>query len=67
MQTKNFFLVPNNSRPTGDKIGQSGHPDRHWFGTGLPDFSLYKIPKREKYIPNYHELYQMCIKYNKRP
>jgi hypothetical protein len=33
---------------------------------GLPDFSWYKIPKR-KNIPNYHQLYQMSIKYNKRP
>jgi hypothetical protein len=38
----------------------------------LPDFSWYKIPKREKYtklpqnIPNYHKIYQMSIKYSKR-
>jgi hypothetical protein len=28
---------------------------------GLPDFSLYNIPKREK-IPNYHKIFQMTIK-----
>jgi hypothetical protein len=32
----------------------------------LPDFSSYKLPKR-KNIPNFHALYQMSIKYNKRP
>jgi hypothetical protein len=37
------------------------------MATGLPDFSLYKIPKRGKNIPNYHGLYQMSIKYDKRP
>jgi hypothetical protein len=35
--------------------------------TGLPHFSWYKIPKREKNIPNYHKLYQMSIKFIKRP
>jgi hypothetical protein len=33
---------------------------------GLPDFSGAKYQKR-KNIPNYHELYLMFIKYNKRP
>jgi hypothetical protein len=37
-------------------------------GTGLPDFSWYKIPKRGKYtklpqnIPNVHKIYQMAVK-----
>jgi hypothetical protein len=35
---------------------------------GLPDFSWYNIPKREKYtklpqnVPNVHEIYQMALK-----
>jgi hypothetical protein len=37
------------------------------MATGLPDFSWYKIPKWRKNMPNYYELYQMSIKYNKRP
>jgi hypothetical protein len=28
-------------------------------GAGLPDFSWHKIPKRGKYIPNYHKIYQI--------
>jgi hypothetical protein len=48
--------------------------------TGLPDFSCYKIPKREKIhqitikctkwpqnIPNGHKIYQMATKYTKWP
>jgi hypothetical protein len=40
---------------------------------GLPDFSWYKMPKREKYtklpqtIPNGYEIYQMAMKYTKWP
>jgi hypothetical protein len=30
-------------------------------------FFLVQNTKTGKYIPNYHELYQMSIKYNKRP
>jgi hypothetical protein len=36
--------------------------------TGVPDFSLYNIPKRRKYtkfpqnIPNSHKIYQMAVK-----
>jgi hypothetical protein len=42
-------------------------------GPGLPDFSWYNIPKREKYtkgpknIPNGHKIYQTAIKHNKWP
>jgi hypothetical protein len=39
---------------------------------GLPDFSWYNVPKREKYtkklpqnIPNGYELYQMVMNYSK--
>jgi hypothetical protein len=37
--------------------------------TGLPDFSGYNIPKREKYtkrphnLPNRHKIYQLAVKY----
>jgi hypothetical protein len=31
---------------------------------GLPDYSKYNIPKREK-IPIYHKLYQISIKHTK--
>jgi hypothetical protein len=40
---------------------------------GLPDFSWYIIPKREKYtkspksIPNGLRIYQKAVKYNKSP
>jgi hypothetical protein len=30
-------------------------------------FFLVQNTKTGKYIPNYHELYQMSLKYNKRP
>jgi hypothetical protein len=30
--------------------------------TGLPDISWQNIPKREKYIPNDHDIYQMASK-----
>jgi hypothetical protein len=30
---------------------------------GLPDFSWYSIPNREKYIPGYHKIYQMAKKF----
>jgi hypothetical protein len=33
--------------------------------SGLPDFPSYNIPKREKYLPNYHKLYQMVTKHTK--
>jgi hypothetical protein len=32
---------------------------------GLPDFSWYNIPKRGKYIPTYHKVYQIATKYTK--
>jgi hypothetical protein len=43
------------------------------FDTGLPDFSWYNIPKREKYtkwsqnIPKGHKIYQKATKYTKWP
>jgi hypothetical protein len=36
---------------------------------GLPDFSRYNLPKREKYakspqyVPNVHRIYQMSLKF----
>jgi hypothetical protein len=33
--------------------------------SGLPDFSLFMIPKPEKNVPNEHKMYQMVIKYPK--
>jgi hypothetical protein len=32
---------------------------------GLPDFSWYNIPEREKDLPDHHKLYQMAKKYTK--
>jgi hypothetical protein len=34
---------------------------------GLPDFFMVQNTKMGTNIPNYHELYQMSIKYNKIP
>jgi hypothetical protein len=36
------------------------------FSSGLPDFSSYNLPKREKlHKPNGHKMYQMAVKYTK--
>jgi hypothetical protein len=45
---------------------QSREPEdkRVFFFAGLPDFSWYNIPKREK-IPNSHKIYQSATKYTK--
>jgi hypothetical protein len=34
---------------------------------GLPDFSWSNVPKREKICQNGHKIYEMVIKYTKRP
>jgi hypothetical protein len=53
---------------TEKRKGRQTHGNKLDFrSSGLPDFSWYKIPKRGKNKPNYYELYQMSIKYNKRP
>jgi hypothetical protein len=33
------------------------------FGSGLPDFSWYSIPKRGKIYQNDHKFYQLAKKY----
>jgi hypothetical protein len=50
------YLVPENERL----------PLR-FVWTGLPDFSWYNVPKWGKTIPNNHKIYQITIKYTKRP
>jgi hypothetical protein len=40
-----------------------GRDGNDWFNSGLPDFSWYNRPKREKYVPNEHRKYQMAIQY----
>jgi hypothetical protein len=43
----------------------------HQLGAGLPDFSWYNIPKREKYtklsqnVPSDHKMYQVTTKCTK--
>jgi hypothetical protein len=37
------------------------------FRPGLPDFSLFHVPKWEKNVPNDHKVYQRAIKYSKWP
>jgi hypothetical protein len=39
----------------------------HGSCSGLPDFSWYMILKTGKNVPNEHKMYQMVIKYPKRP
>jgi hypothetical protein len=37
------------------------------FQAELPDFSLYNIPKREKYTKKDHKIYQLATKFTKWP
>jgi hypothetical protein len=41
------------------------HTSHLGWEAGLPDFYWYNIPKREKNIPNNHNIYQMVTKYTK--
>jgi hypothetical protein len=55
------------SAPIHHHLEDTVPPDSSSLETGLPDFSWCIIPKRGKYIPKYHKLYQMATKYTKLP
>jgi hypothetical protein len=50
------------TQPRDCFVSEKRHPIRTSFDAGMPDFSWYKIPKREKYtkllqtIPNVHKI-----------
>jgi hypothetical protein len=60
-EEKNAFFAKWNDAVWGKKAFFSAAA---YIDAGLPDFSWYNLPKREK-ITNEHKTYQMATKYTK--